>query len=269
MTHILFIGDISAKPGRLAVKEFLAEKKKDYDLVIANGENAAHGVGATIEIIEELHSYGVDYFTSGNDIWHKDVIFEYLNDQKGLLIRPMNYPAYYPGKGYKLMKVNGKNILLINLIGTVFIKEQVLNPFRTVEEFLGKVERGSVEDLPERIDSIIVDFHAEATSEKVTMGFFLDGRVSAILGTHTHVQTADERILPKGSAYITDVGMSGSLNSVLWVKYESVIVKMMNPYHFERFEVEESKPWLVNAVSLSINETNVVESIQRTNYQVN
>lgn len=264
---ILFIGDISAKPGRLAVKEFLQEYKAD--IVIANCENAAHGIGATRGIIEELHGYGVDFFTSGNDIWHQSDFYQYLDEPDSLVIRPLNYPQYFPGKGFKVLTIKDKHILIINLIGTVFIKEETNNPFRTIDDFFRLLSIDKIEGITEKIDYTIIDFHAEATSEKVAMGFFLDGRVSAVLGTHTHVQTADNRILPKGTAYITDVGMAGSLNSVLWVKYETIIKKMLNPYQFERFEVEEKKPWMVNAVVLDIDETNVVRSIERINYTVN
>ncbi len=266
---ILFIGDISAKPGRLAVKDFLQKYKQEVDLVIANCENAAHGIGATVEVINELQSYGVDYFTSGNDIWHQQAFVEYLNKEDSLVIRPYNYPEYFPGKGYKVIQVGDKTILLLNLIGKVFIKEEVLNPFRIADEFLRKVQFGQLHDVPDKVDIIFVDFHAEATSEKVAMGFFLDGRVQAVVGTHTHVQTSDDRILDKGTAYITDVGMAGSLNSVLWVKYETIINKMLNPYHFERFEVEEKKPWMVNSVLVTIDEKNVVKSIERINHVVN
>lgn len=261
--RILFIGDVSAKPGRLAIKSYLKEVRNQFDLIIANCENSAHGLGATMETIDELHTYGVDYFTSGNDIWHQPNFSDYLDLEESLVIRPLNYPSYYPGKGFKLIERGGKKVLLLNLIGTVFMKEQVLNPFHEIDDFLSR------NALVKEADIILVDFHAEATSEKITMGFFLDGRVHAVMGTHTHVQTADERILAKGTAYITDVGMSGSLNSVLWVKYESSIKKSLFPYRHERYEVEEKKPWVVDGITLEIDKNNVVTSIKKVHHIVN
>ena len=266
---ILFIGDISAKPGRLAVKDFLEKMRNDVDLVIANCENSAHGIGATEDTINELSGYGVDYFTSGNDIWRQTPFMEYLDSPESKVIRPLNYPQYYPGKGYIFFQKNGKNILLVNLIGTVFMKEEVFNPFRSVEELLMKIDTDQIKDIPMRPDIILVDFHAEATSEKITMGFFLDGKVEAVLGTHTHVQTSDERILPNGTAYITDVGMAGSLNSVLWVSYDSIIEKMLNPFKFSKFVVEEKRPWVVSSALIEIDEENTVKSIQRLTHTVN
>ena len=257
---IAFIGDISAKPGRLAVKAYLEKYRSEVDVVIANIENAAHGLGATIAIVEELHDYGVDFFTSGNDIWRQQDIIRYMELEDALVIRPMNYPAYYPGRGYKLLHIGGKTILILNLLGTVFMDTEINNPFKVVDDFLTT--------FTEKVDIIFVDFHAEATSEKIAMGFYLDGRVSAVVGTHTHVQTADERILPKGTAYITDVGMAGTVNSVLWVKTDIALDKMLHPYMFKKFEVEEEKPWSVQSVHIEINEANTVTSIQRVVYSV-
>lgn len=265
---ILLLGDISAKPGRLVIKDFLQDNhhKDDYDLVIGNCENATHGLGATPEAIDELHSYGIDFFTSGNDIWKKESIFEYLGKKDPVVIRPLNYPDYFPGVGYRVLNVKEKKILVINLIGQVFMKEEVLNPFHTINNFLNDFENGKYEYALKDMDLILVDFHAEATAEKVAMGFYLDGKVGLVAGTHTHVQTSDERILPKGTAYITDMGMCGSINSVLWTKTDIIINKMLKPYLFQRFEPEENKPWMLCGVEIETDENSTVRSIKRVNY---
>lgn len=215
---ILFIGDIVGKPGRRAVCQFLAENKDVYDLVVANGENLAAGKGMTFAKYEEMISAGVDYFTSGNHIWNNEEMVEHLNDKKVKVLRPANYPNPSPGRGVaEIVLKNGKKIILVNLQGRVFMKDDIDDPFiigkGIVDEHIGEI--------------IIVDFHAEATSEKMALGYYLDGKVTAILGTHTHVQTADEKILPLGTAFISDIGMSGPENSVLGVKKEIIIEKFL------------------------------------------
>jgi len=210
---ILFIGDIVGRPGRKTVYQFLPLLYERYklDCVIANGENAAGGLGITPKIADELFKNGIDVITSGNHIWRKKEIFPYL-DTTDKILRPANYPPSAPGKGYTLLTLPQKiKLAVINLEGRVFMKSLDC-PFRTVEAL--------IKEILSFTPNIIVDFHAEATSEKMAMGWFLDGKVSAVLGTHTHVQTADETILPRGTAYITDVGMTGPLESVIGMERE-------------------------------------------------
>lgn len=208
---ILFIGDIVGRTGRQAVKKILADLKKEYELdfVIANGENLAGGLGMTFETYREMREAGIDYFTSGNHIWKKQDFVPNLEDKSINILRPANYPEQgVPGRGFVEVKVGKEKLLIINLQGAVFMDEYIGNPFLTADKILSLT--------PYNLHlATIVDFHAEATSEKVTLGHYLDGRVSAVIGTHTHIATADARILPKGTAYLTDVGMVGSLNSSL------------------------------------------------------
>ena len=209
--RILAIGDIIGKPGRKAVRELLPGLCHEYaiDLVIGNGENAAGGLGLTLSTARELFDVGVDVITSGNHIWaHKEIIPDL--DSELALLRPLNYPPTNPGRGY-LFK---NNVLVVNLIGRVFMGHFDC-PFRTMDQLLAKLEHKST--------PIIVDFHAEATSEKVAMGKYLDGQVSAVLGTHTHVGTVDAHVLPGGTAYVTDIGMVGPIDSVIGVDPDSAI----------------------------------------------
>ncbi len=230
---ILFIGDIVGKLGRKVVGQVLPDlrQKEKVDLVIANAENVTHGRGASLKHLRELTSYGVDFFTSGDHIFHLDKD-EPFSDPSVCIIRPANYPPGTPGEGYKILKVGGKKVAVVNLLGLVFLGEKVggdernnwlegeiTNPFQTAEEILEKLKS-------EKPDLILVDFHAEVTSEKRALGFFLDGRVSAVLGTHTHIPTADAVILPKGTGYISDVGMTGAENSVLGVEPEIIIHRL-------------------------------------------
>jgi 2',3'-cyclic-nucleotide 2'-phosphodiesterase len=212
--RILTIGDIIGKPGRTAVRRLLPGLSREYDvdLTIGNGENAAGGLGLTLSTARELFDCGLDVITSGNHIWaHKEII-AYLDSELALL-RPLNYPPINPGRGYLL----ANNALIVNLVGRVFIGHFDC-PFRAMDELLA--ELGSAGKVP---SVIIVDFHAEATSEKVAMGRYLDGRVSAVLGTHTHVGTIDAQILPGGTAYVSDIGMVGPVNSVIGVDPNSAI----------------------------------------------
>ena len=209
--RILAIGDIIGKPGRQAVRELLPGLCREYaiDLVIGNGENAAGGLGLTLRTARELFDAGVDVITSGNHIWaHKEII-SYLDSELALL-RPLNYPPINPGRGY-LFK---NNVLVVNLVGRVFMGHFDC-PFRAMDKLLTELEHKST--------PIIVDFHAEATSEKVALGKYLDGQVSAVLGTHTHVGTIDAHILPGDTAYVTDIGMVGPIDSVIGVDPDSAI----------------------------------------------
>lgn len=229
MLRVLFIGDIVGRGGRRAVREVLPLLKKELslDFVIANGENAAGGIGINPEKAEELFSMGIDVITTGNHIWKKREILPYLEKHPRLL-RPANYPSGAPGKGSAVYRLsNGLKVAVLNLEGRVFMKP-LESPF--------KVAQQHVEALRQQTPIIIVDFHAEATSEKMALGWYLDGLVSAVLGTHTHVQTSDERILPQGTAYITDVGMTGPVNSVIGIKKEIAIQGFLSQLP-NRFEV--------------------------------
>jgi hypothetical protein len=217
---ILFIGDIVGKPGRMAVRELLPGIIEKYwiDFVVANCENAAAGFGVTAEIVEELYASHIDVLTSGNHIWDKKEVMTFVEDYETLL-RPANYPDGAPGRGSVVIPTpDGSAIGVINLAGRIFMNPLDC-PFRTAER--------EIEKMGKKARTIIVDMHAEATSEKIAMGWYLDGRVSAVLGTHTHVQTADERILPEGTAYITDVGMTGPFDSVIGIRKESILQRFL------------------------------------------
>lgn len=211
---ILAIGDIIGKPGRLAVRELLADLKSEYgiDFVIANAENIAGGIGVTPDTARELIDSGADVLTSGNHIWaHRDII-PVIDSLP--LVRPLNYPPGVPGRGHIVCG----NVMVVNLMGRVFIGNFDC-PFRAMDSLLD-----SVEPLPK---IIIVDFHAEATAEKVALGYYLDGRVSAVLGTHTHVGTIDHRILPGGTGYVSDIGMTGPVDSVIGDDIEGVMKRVL------------------------------------------
>lgn len=212
---ILTIGDIIGKPGRWAVGELLPRLRQEYgvDLVIANGENAAGGIGLTPDTAQELLAAGVDVLTSGNHIWAQKEIIPYLDGEMPIL-RPLNYPPGVPGRGYIVR--NG--VLVVNLIGRTFIGNFDC-PFRGMDQLLA--------ELKSRPPVIIVDFHAEATSEKVAMGRYLEGRVSAVLGTHTHVGTIDAQVLPKGTAYVTDIGMTGPTDSIIGDDVDMVLQRFL------------------------------------------
>jgi 2',3'-cyclic-nucleotide 2'-phosphodiesterase len=212
---ILAIGDIIGKPGRSAVKEILPGLCGEYDidLVIGNGENAAGGLGLTPGTADELFDSGIDVITTGNHIWAYNEIIPYLEGELAI-VRPLNYPPMNPGRGYLLKN----SVLIVNLVGRVFMTH-VDCPFRAMDQLLGQFEHKSI--------PIIVDFHAEATSEKVAMGRYLDGRVSAVLGTHTHVGTVDAQILPGGTAYVTDIGMVGPMDSVIGDDPDAVINRFL------------------------------------------
>jgi len=213
--RILAIGDIIGKPGRQAVKEILPGLCDEHhiDLVVGNGENAAGGLGLTPNTAEELFDSGIDVITTGNHIWAYNEIIPYLDSELPIL-RPLNYPPMNPGRGY----LRKNNVLIVNLVGRVFMGH-VDCPFRAMDQLLTELEHKSI--------PAIVDFHAEATSEKVAMGRYLDGRVSAVLGTHTHVGTTDARILPGGTAYVTDIGMVGPVDSVIGDDPDSVIHRFL------------------------------------------
>ncbi len=218
--NILFIADIVARPGRWAVSQLLPDLKKSHqiDFTIANVENAAGGFGLTKEIAKKIHSYGVDCLTSGNHIWDRKDIYPYLEEDKRIL-RPANYPPDAPGRGTGIFETaGGHEIGVLNIQGRVYVKE-IDCPFRVAKEEIKK--------LKEQTQIVMVDLHAEATSEKVALGWFLDGEASAVLGSHTHVQTADETILPEGTAYITDAGMTGAHDSVIGINKEDALARFL------------------------------------------
>jgi hypothetical protein len=227
---LLFLGDVFGKPGRQAVARLVPRliAREGIDLVVANAENVANGAGVTPEHADELLSSEVDLLTSGNHIWSKREIVPYLDAPGSRLLRPANYPAGSPGRGRAVISTpDGRRLGVVNVEGRVFMKN-LDDPFRRAEE--------EVEALrAEGVVAILVDMHCEATSEKNAMGHFLDGRVSAVLGTHTHIQTADQRVLPGGTAYMTDVGMCGPWDSIIGVKKELVIERFLTqrPIGFE------------------------------------
>ena len=255
--RILFIGDIFGHPGRRIVKELLPALVEEYgpDLVLANGENAAAGFGITPPLVEELLDTGIAVLTSGNHIWDKKEIYAYLNEHAdGRLLRPANYPSGVPGHGLYVGKTrSGIEYAVLNLQGRIFMNP-IDCPFRTADEQLAKI--------PAEVKLRIVDMHAEATSEKVSMGWYLDGRVTAMLGTHTHIPTADETILPRGAAYVTDLGMTGPYDSVIGIDKQSVIQKFLYQLPI-RFEVAKGDVRLHAVLIEADPQTGHALSIQR------
>ncbi len=218
--NILFIGDIVGRPGRTCVKELLPalRRRETVDFVIANGENAAGGLGITPKLIEELVEFGVDAITLGNHTWKQKELAGEL-DNFPQVVRPANYPEGVPGRGSALIeRGDGPEVGIVNLVGRVYLDPSECPFVRACKE---------LDELRKHTRILIVDFHAEATSEKIAMGWHLDGRCSAVIGTHTHVQTADERVLPEGTAYITDAGMTGPVDSVLGVDRGPVIDRFL------------------------------------------
>jgi hypothetical protein len=256
MLNILFVGDINGKPGRAAVKALLPGLKKDKNIgfVVANGENASGGFGITHEAFKELLACGIDVMTMGNHTWDNKDIYKFI-DSEPKLLRPANLPPGNPGKGYGVFPVDGSaaKVGVLNLNGRVFMDNDD-DPFRTADK--------AVNELKITTPVIITDIHAEATSEKQAMGFFLDGRVSLVAGTHTHVQTADNKILKGGTAYITDAGMTGPFDSVIGVEKEIILRRFLTGMP-ERFEIAKGDVHL-NAVLVSVDEaTGRASSIER------
>ncbi len=258
---ILFVGDLIAKHGRLALSMEIDRivDKNLIDFVIVNGENSAGGFGITVDVAKELFSLGVDVITSGNHIWDKREQIPQIFENRCIL-RPANYPEGTPGKGFVIKEsASGVKVAVINLEGRVYMKNLDC-PFRVADAL--------IKDVSERTPIIFVDIHAEATSEKVALGWYLDGRVSAVIGTHTHVQTADERILDNGTAYLTDAGMTGSFDSVIGIGKEEAIKKFLTqlPVKFEN----PKKNLRVNAVIVTVDrKTGKATNIERINIQAN
>ncbi len=256
--RILFIGDIVGRPGRDLVRRGLAGlvRRHQIDAVIANGENAAAGRGITRENGEELFGCGVDVLTSGNHIWARRETFDYIGTEARLL-RPANFPAGAPGRGSYVARLHdGRTLGVVNVMGRVFMAS-LDNPFVVVLR--------EIEALRPRARVIFVDFHAEATSEKIAMAWHLDGKVAALVGTHTHVQTADERVLPKGTAYLTDAGMTGPHDSVIGVEIEAALGRFLTGLP-ARFDVATANPRL-NAVIVDADDgTGLSTDIERLSY---
>ncbi len=250
---ILAIGDVIGSPGRTYLKENLPSIKKEFgiDFIIVNGENSSGGLGMNLKSAIELFDAGANAITLGNHTWRKKEILKVIDDSR--VIRPINYLEGTPGAGYRIFNLNGKRILIINAVGRVYM-EPVSNPFVAV--------RNAVNSLSEKVDIIILDFHAEATSEKKAMGYLLDGKVNLVFGTHTHVQTADDIILPKGTAYITDIGMTGPKESIIGADKSIVI-------NYFLAEIPDKKPvasgeCIFNGIIVEIDDaTNKTTSIVR------
>ncbi|MBM3770149.1 MAG: TIGR00282 family metallophosphoesterase [Acidimicrobiia bacterium] len=258
--RLLFIGDIVGRPGRELVRRGLAYLVEQYqiDLVIANAENAAAGFGITREIGDQLLECGIDVMTSGNHIWDKKEAVDYIGAEPRLL-RPANYPSGVPGNGSYLARTrDGRAVGVINVMGRVFMPA-IDDPFTVVLR--------EIEALRQRARVIFVDFHAEATSEKIAMGWHLDGKVTAVIGTHTHVQTADERILPKGTAYLTDVGMTGPHDSVIGVEIEAALGRFLNAMPV-RLETATGNPRLHAAVVEAADDTGKATDIERVSHSL-
>lgn len=248
---VLAIGDIIGGPGRRAVKDILPGLREQYgiDFVIANGENVAGGLGLTLKTADELFGAGVDVITSGNHIWAQKEIIPYLDSELPIL-RPLNYPPGVPGRGFLVFR---NRVLVVNLIGRTFIGNFDC-PFRAMDKLLA--------ELKTKPAVIIIDFHAEATSEKMALGRYLDGRVSALLGTHTHVGTIDAQLLPKGTAYVTDIGMTGPVNSVIGDDTDTVLSRFLSMIP-HRLAVGKGKV-AFNAILVTLDEeTGLATGIER------
>ncbi len=246
---IIFIGDIVGRPGRKTVKEILPALKEEYspDIVIANGENMAHGRGISEESVSEMQDAGITFFTSGNHIFANAPAVPKLDDKKFPVIRPANFPPGNPGRGYQIIETGKlQKVLIVNLMGRVFMKQNYDCPFRTMDQIIA-------EHAGDNLSAIIVDIHAEATSEKVALGHYLNGRVSAVIGTHTHIPTADSTILSEGTAYITDVGMVGVTDSVIGVQKEPVIKGFLTQMPF-KYEIVDG-PSIFASVLIEIDDS--------------
>ncbi len=251
---ILFIGDIYGNPGRKAVKEYVPQLKKELeiDFCIANGENCAAGSGITYIIAQELYKAGVDCITMGNHTWSKKEILNFI-DSDDKIVRPANYPVNVPGRGYTILKANGVKLAVLNLMGRVYM-DSVDCPFQVADR--------EIEEIKTQTKVVFVDMHAEATSEKAALAWYLDGRVCCVAGTHTHVQTADERILPFGTALITDVGMTGPYDGIIGVDKDLIIERFITRMP-QKFEVAKGSIQF-SAVYLEVDEkTGKCQKIER------
>lgn len=240
---VLFLGDVFGKPGRLAVQRFVPRliTRESLDLVVANAENSAAGSGVTPDTADELLAAEVNFLTSGNHVWAKREIAPYLDRPGSRLIRPANYPAGAPGRGYGVAETpDGRRLGVVNIEGRVFNPRHLDDPFRAVDEAVAALKA-------QGLKLVLVDVHCDATSEKNAFGWYLDGRVSAVVGTHTHVQTADQRVLPGGTAFITDVGMCGPWDSIIGMRKEPVLERFLTQRP-SGFEPARRETWLQGAI---------------------
>jgi metallophosphoesterase (TIGR00282 family) len=215
---LIMIGDIFARPGREAIQKYIPVLREKYtpDFIIANADNASHGLGVSTINVKELYEYGVDLLTGGDHVWHQKDLLPHL-DRAPWVLRPLNYPQGTPGKGFHILEKDGKRLLVIHALGRLFMDKMIDDPFAAIDKLLSGYTMGK------NTDGIVVDFHAETTSEKNTLGQYLDGRVSAVVGTHTHIPTADMRIFSGGTAFITDLGMTGDYDSVIGAEKDTPI----------------------------------------------
>jgi metallophosphoesterase (TIGR00282 family) len=249
--RVLFIGDVVGSPGRQGLRETMPQLRERYapDLVIVNGENSAGGMGITERTANDFFGAGVDVITTGNHVYRHREAYDFL-DRDERVIRPANYPQGNPGRGHTVVEVDGMRVRVVNLSGGVGLRV-ARSPFDTVDSILSHHEQ----------DAVIVDFHAEVTSEKVAMGWHLDGRVAAVLGTHTHVPTADGRVRPGGTAFNSDVGMTGSRTSVLGVKPEQALRSLITQMP-TRFETAEEDVWVMGAL-VEVNDRGLADSFEQ------
>ncbi len=248
---VLFIGDVVGGPGRRGLRDAMPQLRERFapDLVVVNGENSAGGMGITEKTANALFDAGAGVITTGNHVYRHREAYDFL-DRSDRVVRPANYPYANPGRGYTVVEAGGRRVGVINLSGAIGLKV-ARSPFHEVDAILEKIE----------CDFAIVDFHAEVTSEKVAMGWHLDGRVAAVFGTHTHVPTADSRVLPKGTAFISDVGMTGSRTSVLGVKPEQILESLITQMPV-KFETAEEDVWVMGA-AVEVNDSGLAESIEQ------
>jgi metallophosphoesterase (TIGR00282 family) len=249
--RVLFIGDVVGSPGRRGLRETMPQLREQHapDLVIVNGENSAGGIGITERTANDLFGAGAGVITSGNHVYRHREAYGFI-DREERLVRPANYPAGNPGRGHTVVEAGGMRVAVVNLSGAVGL-QVARSPFDAVDGILDRLEA----------DAIVVDFHAEVTSEKVAMGWHLDGRVAAVFGTHTHVPTADGRVLPGGTAFICDVGMTGSRTSVLGVKSEQALASLITQMP-TRFETAEEDVWVMGAL-VEVNPKGLADSFQQ------
>ncbi len=260
---ILFFGDIVGKIGRRAVAEVLGEYRRKYkpDLVIANGENLAHGSGITMDTVGEIFEAGIDFLTGGNDTFKKKGVEEIFLAYENKIIRPANYPEGVPGRGYATLKVGGKRVVVINLAGRVFLQQNFDDPFKKFDQIkkLLKIAKS---------DIVVVDFHGEATSEKSAFSWYVDGAVSVVLGTHTHVGTVDACVLPQGTGFVTDIGMVGAIDGIIGVEKEGPMEIFLKQTP-AKFEIPEEGRVQVNAVLLEIdNKDGRTKKIKRIDKEI-
>ncbi len=253
---VLMIGDVVGRPGRLALLDRLQDIREQHaiDLAIMNAENVAGGFSITPDLADQLFASGIDVMTSGNHIFDKHEILDYIEKQPRL-VRPANYPPTSPGKGMWVGEIRGTPVAVLNFLGRIFM-QPADDPFRIADELISSL----ADDVKVRL----VDMHAEATSEKIAMGWFLDGRVSAVVGTHTHVQTADERILTEGTAFLTDLGMTGSYSGVIGMKKADVIARFTSAVH-RKAEHSKGDLRICGAIIDVDEETGRARSIERIN----